>query len=112
MGVKYNSPTRGSVAENFLVNKFHPSLKYAYDAMFASSNKQFGVFDRAVQMALPMITSDLIDIYKQNPELLPFMAPLMSGGLGTQFYTGGKGGMNQPAFIPRENDIVLGGKKY
>lgn len=111
MGVKYNSPTRGSVTQNFVANKAHPSAKFFYDAGFANSSRQFGVFDRMVQMAVPMITGDLIDISREQPELLPIFAPLMSAGLGTQFYTGEKGEMNKPMFIPRANDIVLGGKR-
>jgi hypothetical protein len=111
MGVKYNSPTRGSVTQNFVANKAHPSAKFFYDAAFANSSRQFGVFDRMVQMAVPMITGDMIDISREQPELLPIFAPLMSGGLGTQFYTGEKGEMNKPMFIPRANDIVLGGKR-
>lgn len=111
MGLKFNSPTRGSVAQNFVANKLHPSAKYFYDGAFANSNRQFGVFDRAVQMAVPMITGDMIDIYKQEPELLPFLAPIMSAGMGSQYYTGQKGEMNKPMFIPRKNDITLGGRR-
>lgn len=108
MGQGFTSQTRGSVAQNFIANKLHPSLKFLYDAMFANQNRQFGILDRTAQLAMPMITEDLMELAKTNPLLVPFLAPLVSAGMGAQFYTGDD--FNEPKYVPRERDIVLGGE--
>jgi hypothetical protein len=111
LGKGFGAMTRGSVAQDFAANKLHPALKYFYDAAFAKQNRQFGVFDRAVQLAIPMLTGDLISIAQENPELLPVLAPLASAGMGTQHYTQGE--PNKPIAIGEEGpfgipDVVLG----
>lgn len=99
--------TQGSVAANFALNKLHPSLRYFVDAAFASKNTPFHVFDRAAQLAIPMMASDLMEIAQESPELLPILAPLTSAGMGTQYYSG-KESFGAPQFIPEEYDIVKG----
>lgn len=107
LGKGFGASTRGSVIQDFIVNKLHPSAKNFYDAAFASERKPYPVFDRAVQLALPMLTKDFIEIAKEEPELLPFIAPLVSAGMGSQYYEKGDV-FNKPAFIPEEYDITLG----
>lgn len=99
-------PTYGSVIENFIVNKLHPSMKYFYDAAFARKDRPFGVMDRAIQLVIPMLTRDLTEIAQEDPELLPLLAPLTSAGMGTQHYTGQS--FNEPFIVPEKYDITLG----
>lgn len=98
--------TRGSVATQFGMNKLHPMLRYFIDSAFASQDTPFHVFDRTAQLALPMMAADLLEIAKEEPDLLPMLAPLASAGMGAQFYE--KGSFNEPAFVPSEFDINLG----
>jgi hypothetical protein len=107
-GVGYNPSTWGSTLTDFTLNKLHPSLKYFVDAAFASEKKPFPVIDRAFQTVIPMMSGDLISIAIENPELLPIFAPLVSGGMGAQFYTGKDYGKSQ--FIPSQYDWTLGKK--
>jgi len=106
LGEGYGAATRGSVTQDFLANKLHPSLKYFYDAAFARESRPFGVFDRALQLAIPMLSRDLMEIAKEQPELIPLLAPLTSAGMGTQHYTGQD--FNAPMILPEEVDITLG----
>jgi hypothetical protein len=66
----------------------HPSAKAFYDALFAQQGHPFRVGDRTAQMFVPMISNDLLQIAQESPELLPILAPLMSGGMGSQIYSG------------------------
>ena len=99
-------PNIGNVTTNFVMNKLHPSLKYFIDAAFAKEKSQFPMFDRAAQMAIPMMADDLISIAKEEPELFPFLAPLISGGMGSQYYEAGED-FNKPKFIPPSMDITF-----
>lgn len=105
MGRSFTDPTRGRVLQDFVANKLHPSLRYFYDAAFSSRYRPFPMMDRAIEMAIPMATRDLIEISQESPELLPMIAPLVSGGMGAQFYERGR---NQPFIVPPEMDITLG----
>lgn len=105
MGRSFTDPTRGRVLQDFVANKLHPSLRYFYDAAFSSRYRPFPMMDRAIEMAIPMATRDLIEISQESPELLPVIAPLVSGGMGAQFYERGR---NQPFIVPPEMDITLG----
>src|SRR5690606_10492407 len=88
LGEGFKPNTKGTVAQRFIENKLHPSLKYFYDAAYAGEGKPFHVLDRSVQLAIPMITKDLFELAQEEPHLVPFLAPLISGGMGSQFYTG------------------------
>ncbi len=83
----------------------HPSAKIFYDAAFATPNRPFRVADQLAEKALPMLTSDLIEIAKQDPKLLPALAPLISAGMGSQTYD--KSSINKPKFIPSQYDLTL-----
>jgi len=106
LGQGFGAPSRGSVTQDFLANKLHPSLRYFYDAAFARETRPFGVFDRALQLAVPMLSRDLMEIAQEQPELIPLLAPLTSAGMGTQHYTGTD--FNAPMILPEESDITLG----
>lgn len=106
LGKGFGAMTRGSTLQDFLANKLHPSLRYFYDAAFAKEGRPFQVLDRAIQLAIPMLSKDLLEIAQETPELLPGLAVLTSAGMGTQHYS--EGGFNSPMIIPEESDIVLG----
>jgi hypothetical protein len=110
LGEEFGGKTRGSLLQDFVTNKLHPSAKYFYDSVFADRYKSFGVMDRAIQLAVPMLSKDLLEIAKESPELLPGIAALTSAGMGTQHYSG-VGEFDAPLVLPREYDIVLGGRE-
>lgn len=86
LGEGYRPDTKLKLVQQFIENKLHPSLKYFYDALNASQGVPFAVADRTSELIIPMISKDLLEIAQENPNLLPALAPLMSGGMGTQVY--------------------------
>lgn len=110
-------PIYGSTIGNFASNKLHPRLKQLYDVAYANKSRPYHVIEREFQTWLPLITGDLIDIAKEEPEMLPLLAPLMSAGIGGQFYEKGEE-YNKPTISPfieqvtglpiKNNEISLG----
>jgi hypothetical protein len=100
LGQGYQAQTRGEVAQRFMTNKLHPVMKFANDVAFASKYQPFQVADRTLQMFIPLIVGDTMDIIKEDPSMFPLLAPVVAG-MGTQTY--GKGEAVSK-FIPKEND--------
>ena len=110
-------PTYGSVIGGFLANKLTPRLKQLYDAAYASKSRPYHIIERELQQWLPMISGDLIQIGKEQPELLPMLAPVISAGIGAQTYEKGEE-FNKPVISPfiqqvtglpmKEHEITLG----
>lgn len=118
LGVGYKADTRGDVAQRFLANKLHPVLKFAYDLLYASQYQPFHTADRSVQMFVPLVFQDVIELVKEDPKLLPWMGPVLLG-MGTQTYGKGEtGAQQQPGgpnyetkgkIIPKEYDYLFQG---
>lgn len=118
LGVGYKADTRGDVAQRFLANKLHPVLKFAYDLLYASQYQPFHTADRSVQMFVPLVFQDVIELAKEDPKLLPWMGPVLLG-MGTQTYGKGEtGAQQQPGgpnyetkgkIIPQEYDYLFRG---
>ena len=72
-GAGYQAQTSEDMMERFMVNKLNPVMKFAYDVASASEYNPFHVGDRTIQMFVPLIGQDLLEIYKEDPSLLPAM---------------------------------------
>ena len=87
IGNKYNP--------SFLENKLSPVASFI-DNMFSQREfparglgaeiGQGPVSAEVINRVTPMIVNDLIEVYKDDPDLVPFMAPLISLGMGTQTF--------------------------
>lgn len=105
-GEGYNAPTRGSSIAQFMVNKTHPMVHLAYDLANASQYKPFSVGDQTIKLFAPMIASDIIQLVKEDPKLVPWLAPLIAVGMGTQTYD--EKGQGQP-ILPEGMDVNFTG---
>lgn len=126
LGQGFGNQSEWDVFENFVSNKLQPNVKYMYDFWDADEKKPFAVVDRAISLAVPMMSDTLIEIAKSEPELLPgiakaaMLAPLASAGIGMQSYSKdqpyGKSRVLAPALgmmgvnKPEQYDIMRGGK--
>jgi hypothetical protein len=57
-------------------------------------------------MFTSLVMGDLYSIYKQDPTLLPGLAPFIMLGASTQTYDRGE---SQGTFVPSENDYLFTG---
>ncbi len=97
---------RASVAEDFATSKLNPMLKLAYDLMRASNKKPVHLGDRTVQMALPIMAQDIMDVMKKDPDLAKMLGMGLSSsvGMGTGFY-GKNEKFNEPVFTDSMEDM-------
>jgi hypothetical protein len=100
LGQGYRPPTRWTIAENFTANKLNPFIKFGYDMWNASEHQPFQVMDRTLQLFIPLIVQDTLELLKEDPTLIPGLAPV-AAGMGTQIYDKGQAGSK---FIPPEYD--------
>jgi len=105
-GADFPAPTRGEIAQRFISNKLNPVASFAYDLAYASKQRPTYVGDRMVQMFVPMIIGDVIELAKENPALLPVVIPATAVGMGSQTY---KRGQEESVFIPRGSDLQFKG---
>jgi len=98
-GEGYNAPTSLSTIGRFTTNKFQPLVKFAWDALNAGEDAPFNALDRTAQLFIPMIMQDIIEVSRENPELLPLTIPLTAVGMGGQTY--GKDSFGEPLLIGR-----------
>lgn len=98
-------PTYGSVIMNFVSSKLHPRLRQIFDAAYAGKGRPYHVIEREFQTWVPMITGDLVEIAKEEPQLVPFIAPLVSAGVGAQFYGPGEE-FNKPFVTPFIEQVI------
>lgn len=101
------SKSPGDIIQDFGASKLHPNAKLIYDMVFASQNKPVPVMDRMVQMYIPMLTGDLMEVIKTNPELAPVVGAFSGLGGGSNTYEGGPEGSK---FIPEKYDYLYRGK--
>jgi len=105
LGQGYRPPTRGDVLQNFATNKLHPVAKFANDLVFASTHQPFQVGDRTLQLFVPLVIGDVLELAKEDPALLPLIGPIVFGA-GSQTYDKGS---SKSRFIPAKNDINFTG---
>lgn len=87
-GVGFNAPTRADAVVDFAASKGAPIPKLIWDIFDANERRPVFLGDRLAQLFLPMATSDINELLRENPELL-MMGILSSGvGFGGQTYTG------------------------
>lgn len=82
--------TRLTTAQEFAASKLHPSAKFVYDMMNATSDRPFDVTEEVVQRAMPMMVTDLFEAASDDPELAALIVPLSSVGIGTQTFEPGR----------------------
>jgi len=109
-GQDFPPETMWTTGERFLANRLNPAAKFAYDVANASKQRPFAVKDRTLQLFVNLFAQDLTELYKRNPELLPWMAPVLFGA-GTQTYEKGGEYLGQPdyKFVPPEEDWIYEG---
>lgn len=105
LGAGYRADTRADVVQRFATNKLHPVLKFAWDIANASERIPFHVTDRILQLFVPLIVQDTIELAKEDPKLLPLLGPV-GLGMGTQTYGQGE---SVGKFIPPESDVLFEG---
>lgn len=106
-GSGFRAETMGDMQERFFVNKLKPVTKFAYDLAHASEYQPFAVGDRILQMYVPLVVQDVMELAKEDPKLVPWLTPLITGGMGSQIYSKGEA---VSKFIDPENDWnVTGG---
>jgi len=103
LGSKYGLATRKDVAEQFFANKLNTPVKFAYDLLNASKSRPFNVTDQAARMFIPIVAQDAIGLAKENPELLPGLAPVIFG-MGEQTYSQ-KG--KSPTMLPQSMSLNI-----
>ena len=89
LGQDVMAPSAGEVVQNFVASKAHPTAKLFYDIFYAKQSQPVYLADRTAQMVLPMFLGDIKEVMDKNPELVPFLAPLIIGtniGFGSQTY--------------------------
>lgn len=96
-GVGYQPPTWGSTTQNFFANKLQPVAKLIHDVMFAEQYKPVHLADRTIELFLPMITSDLLEVLQDDPALAFITVPFAGVGGSAQTY---ERGTDQPTFTP------------
>jgi hypothetical protein len=109
-GEGYKPETRLSTLGRFAVSKLHPTLKLAVDILNASQREPVYLGDRLMQMAAPLMAGDLLQIFKEDPTLLPLAGITTGIGMGGQTY---EGGVPDPQLMPeslQDYDIVFGGQ--
>ena len=105
LGVGFHADTRKDIAERFMVNKLTPVMKFGWDLMAASQYQPFHVADRTAQLFVPLIVQDVLELAKEDPSLLPLIAPIATG-MGSQTYDKGE---SVGKLVPTENDWILQG---
>jgi hypothetical protein len=105
-GSGYQAQTQEDMMERFFVNKLNPVSKFAWDVANASEYNPFHVGDRTIQLFIPLFSQDVMEIYKENPDLLPMFGTAAFFGGGTQIYSKGE---SVSKFIEPENDWLVGG---
>jgi hypothetical protein len=105
-GSRYGADVRSDAAIRFATNKLHPTLKFAFDLLSATTKRPVQMGDRILEMYLPMLVTDIMKIAQEDPKLLPWMAPGAAVGMGTQVYEKGE---EPGTYIDPENDIAWEG---
>lgn len=108
LGKGYKPETRGSLIENFIANRIHPTARLLVDALTATQRQPFHLGDQVLQSMIPMYAQDLYRVYQDNPDLAPIILPLAGGGMGTQNYS--QGSYDKPLFINPKYDINIGSR--
>jgi hypothetical protein len=94
LGEGFKAKTRGTLIQDIFISKLHPTAKFAWDWANASGYRPFRPVDRTLQLYVPMIVGDLVQIAREDPTLLPL--GLMTGvGWGSQTYDKGQ---SEPVF--------------
>jgi len=109
MGSNLLAPTRYSVAEEFTLNKLHPSARFLVDFARATKRQPFQGADRVLQASTPMIIQDLTEIINEGDPRMLLFTPLISAGWGTQTYDKGP---REGLYIDKENDIPFQGGSF
>lgn len=106
-GQGINARTQFSNAFEFMANKLNPVTKFALDIARASEYMPFHAGDRTLQLFTPLIVQDAIELAHEDPDLLPWLAPI-SLGLGTQTYNRGE---SEGKLLSPENDWLIQGNE-
>lgn len=110
-GKGFRPSTRGSTSLDFAANKLHPVAKMIWDMYWAEEGRPVYMTDRTMQLFLPMVSQDLVEIMQEDPSITALIgAPLFTGvGGGMQTY---EKGTPKPIFTPLlgldEYDFAIG----
>ena len=104
-GKGFQAQTQYDQGERLFSNKLNPVAKFAWDVLNASEYQPFHVYDRTAQLFVPLIIQDIYELAKEDPSLLPLVAPV-AFGMGTQTYSKGE---SVGKFIQPEDDWLATG---
>lgn len=105
-GEGFQAQTQEESMQRFFVNKLNPSAKFLYDILDSTQYKPFHVYDRTLQMFIPLATQDMIELAHDNPDLMGLMGPILLG-MGQQTYS--KGESVGKLIDPKHDWLVKGG---
>jgi hypothetical protein len=105
-GSGFQAPTQAEYGERFLANKLNPVAKLVYDWASATEYKPLHVYDRLLQLFIPLAIQDIWEILEEDPSLLPVVGPAAQLGAGTQTYSKGE---SVAKFVDPENDWIITG---
>lgn len=106
LGEGFNATTAWDLGVNFLGNKLEPTAKLAFDMARASGYQPVHMKDRTMQLFIPLVAQDLIELSKKRPDLAP-MALASFFGMGTQIYD--RGASESKFFDPKDDWLYQGG---
>lgn len=107
-GAGFNAPATFDALVNFGTNKLNPVAKFAVDISRATQYNPFHVADRTAQLFVPLIIQDAMELYNEEPDLMPGLFELGAAtvGMGTQVYEKGE---SISKFVDPENDKLITG---
>lgn len=84
-GSTFGAKARLDALIEFITNKLAPIPSYGARALGATSYRPFNPTDETAKLFTPMIIEDLIELSKEDPDLIPLIIPSIFG-VGTQTY--------------------------
>jgi hypothetical protein len=105
-GQGYRPETQRSQLQRFFENKFNPAAKFGWDLLDAAQYTPFHVADRTAQLFVPLVGQDLVEMFKEDPKLIPILMPAVVLGGGTQIYGRGE---TVAKLVPKKYDWVVKG---
>jgi hypothetical protein len=86
LGKEFRGPTYLSLLEDYGTYKLNPLFSYALGSLGERPDRPFDAKQESIQLILPMAIGDIMEVYKENPELVLAVLPAEILGMGAQAY--------------------------
>lgn len=94
----FGQQNRLDVATNFAINKLNPPQRIAASWLAQFANRPFSIGKEVEGLFLPMALQSMMELRREDPSLIPVLAPFATFGGGVQTYGGTE--QNRPFFLP------------